>query len=74
MQYKAAKNQPAKYQIDREQMLERFLSYVRVWTTGDESNENTPSTERQFDLARILFKELQGLGLEDVALDDHCYV
>ena len=33
-----------------------------------------PSTQRQFDLARMLVEELQALGVEDAAVDEHCYV
>ncbi len=62
------------YRVDREGMLKRFLSYVKVWTTSDENCDKTPSTERQRDLAVILRDELQKMGLENVRLDDHCYV
>jgi tripeptide aminopeptidase len=62
------------YQIDRDDMLKRFLSYVQVWTTSDEESGSTPSTQRQFNLAKILAKELESLGIADVRLDDHCYV
>ncbi len=58
---------------------ERFLKYVSYWTTSDEDNETDagvriPSTERQFDLGRVLEQELRELGLEKVTLTDHCYV
>ena len=39
---------------------ERFLKYVSVWTTSDETSETVPSTERQFDLGRLLVQELKG--------------
>ena len=54
---------------------ERFIRYCRIDTQSDPANEQvTPSTEKQFDLAEILKKELQELGLENVQLDEHCYV
>lgn len=58
---------------------ERFLKYVSYWTTSDEDNmENDnvriPSTNRQFDLGKVLEQELKDLGLENVTLTDHCYV
>lgn len=58
---------------------DRFLKYVSYWTTSDENNmtdtgEQIPSTERQFDLGRVLEQELLGLGLQKVTLTDHCYV
>lgn len=53
-------------------LRDRFLRYARVHTTSDPHNPHTPSTDRQFDLARMLEGELRDLGLEDVRLDDHC--
>ena len=58
---------------------ERFLKYVSYWTTSDENNvtdgaTRIPSTERQFELGRVLEQELRDLGLEQVTLTDHCYV
>lgn len=53
---------------------ERFLKYVDVWTTSDESSETVPSTQRQFDLGRLLAQELKDMGIEQVELDDMCYL
>ncbi len=53
---------------------ERFLNYVKVYTRSDEASETIPSTQRQFDLARILKTELEALGLSDVTLSDTCCV
>lgn len=54
---------------------ERLLKYVVVRTPSDESNdENVPSSQCQFDLARLLEQEMKELGLTDVRLDEHCYV
>lgn len=53
---------------------ERFLKYVSYWTTSDEENEQIPSSDRQFDLAKVLEAELREFGLEKVILTDHCYV
>ena len=54
---------------------ERFLRYVKIDTQSEEGHESTPSTEKQFDLARLLVRELNELGAEDVFLDeDLCYV
>jgi tripeptide aminopeptidase len=61
-------------QIDRDDMLGRFLSYVKVHTTSSEASDTYPSTECQWDLARILEAELNELGLEQVRLDEYCYV
>ena len=53
---------------------ERFLKYVSVWTTSDETSETVPSTERQFDLGRLLVQELKDIGGEKVELNDMCYL
>ena len=54
---------------------ERLMRYCRIDTQSDENNlEVTPSTEKQFDLARMLEKEMKEMGLSDVYLDEHCYV
>ena len=53
---------------------ERLLKYVSYWTTSDEDNSNIPSSNRQFELGRVLEAELKELGLEKVILTDHCYV
>lgn len=55
-------------------ILTRFLNYVSYWTTSDDTAGTSPSTSRQFDLAHVLKEELISLGLENVFLDEHCYV
>lgn len=61
------------------QVEQRFLKYVSYWTTSDEDNTTgtdvrIPSTERQFELGKLLEQELTELGLKNVTLTDHCYV
>jgi len=57
-----------------EAVLEKFLRYVKIDTQSDESCDETPSTRKQFDLANLLVDELKALGIEDVVLDEHCYL
>ncbi|MCG8478818.1 MAG: peptidase T, partial [Spirochaetales bacterium] len=57
-----------------EDVQARFLRYVRVYTTSDRHNPQTPSTERQFDLARLLADELRSFGIRDVDVTEYCYV
>ncbi len=61
-------------QFFKQDVKGRFLRYVQIYTTSDENNQETPSTERQFDLARLLEKELRELGLQDVVCDENAYV
>ena len=58
----------------REKVLERFLKYVAIDTQSDPESKTSPSTSKQFDLARLLVKDLEDLGLEDISLDERCYV
>ncbi|MBQ6173131.1 MAG: peptidase T [Clostridia bacterium] len=57
-----------------ESVKERFLRYVRVETTSDESSETCPSTPGQWTLARMLADELRAMGIENARVDEHCYV
>ena len=58
----------------KEKLLRRFITYIKIFSTSDAESETTPSTERQWDIANYLYKELQELGLEDVSIDDKGYV
>lgn len=58
----------------REELVNRFLKYVKIHTTSDEASETCPSTERQWDLAKILVEDLKEIGLEDITLDKNGYV
>ena len=60
--------------IWREKLLNRFIAYIKIFSTSDAESETTPSTERQWDIANYLYKELQDLGLEDVSIDEKGYV
>jgi tripeptide aminopeptidase len=62
---------PAQLQED---VLERFLRYVRIDTTSDQDSESYPSTAKQRDLGEVLERELREIGLEDVELTEHGYV
>ena len=53
---------------------ERFLRYVKVNTESKDEQESVPSTEVQWELAKLLVEELKEIGAEDIVLEDHCYV
>jgi tripeptide aminopeptidase len=56
-------------------ILDRFLRYARINTRSDEEvTDRTPSTENQWELGKLLEKELKDLGLEDVTLTGKCFV
>ncbi len=54
--------------------LERFLTYVKIHTASSERDDRTPTEEREFDLSRVLEKEMKELGMERVFVDEHAYV
>ena len=56
-------------------VAERFLRYVKINTRSDDTVQGRiPSTDNQWELARLLEKELNELGLQDVNLSDKCFV
>ena len=55
-------------------VIDRFLRYVALDTTSDESCPDCPSSERQWALARLLEQEMKELGMEGVRVDENCYV
>ncbi|MFX1500530.1 MAG: peptidase T [Promethearchaeota archaeon] len=54
--------------------LERFLCYVKIWTTSDQNIKTTPSSKIQLDLGRVLAKELKELNLEKIVHDEFGFV
>jgi tripeptide aminopeptidase len=54
--------------------VDRFLRYVQIWTTSDETKETVPTTINQLDLGKLLAGELKELGLEEVIHDDLGFV
>jgi tripeptide aminopeptidase len=57
-----------------ESVVDRFLRYVRIDTQSAEDQKTTPSTAKQWELSRLLVKELEQLGASDVRISDHCMV
>lgn len=53
---------------------ERFLRYVVIPTQSSETGEGTPSTQCQFNLAKVLRDEMIEMGLSNVRLTDNCFV
>lgn len=55
-------------------LLNNFLRYVKIDTMSSEESNQTPSTQKQFDLANLLVEELKTLGLKDIYLSKNCFV
>ncbi len=57
-----------------QQILDRFLRYVKIDTQSDPHSNTCPSTEKQWNLANELADELKEIGLSEVTLDENAYV
>ena len=55
-------------------LIDRFISYVKIDTQSDENSNQTPSTSKQFNLAKELERELNDIGLSEISLDNNCYL
>lgn len=60
--------------INKQHIIDRFISYVTVDTESDPKSNTTPSTKKQWDLANALVDELKAIGLSDVTIDDNAYI
>ena len=62
---------------EENKLLDRFCRYVKIWSESDGKAADAgtfPSTEQQWDIAKVLVKELRNLGTRNVYLTDYCYV
>lgn len=55
-------------------LVERFLKYVKIDTQSNEESTTCPSTEKQFDLAKVIIEDLKGIGMSDVSMDENGYI
>ncbi len=56
-------------------LLDRFLRYAKINTRSDEEvTDRTPTTENQWGLARLLEQELKDIGMQDVLLNEKCFL
>ncbi|MDC1466011.1 peptidase T [Polaribacter sp.] len=60
--------------INKKQLIERFVKYVTIDTESDPNNPAFPSTENQWDLAHVLVEDLKVIGMQDISLDENCYI
>jgi len=55
-------------------LLDRFLSYVKIDTQSDENSASVPSTQKQMNLANLLVRESEKIGLKQISVDKNGYV
>ena len=60
--------------IKKNHITDRFIKYVTIDTESDPKNPAFPSTKKQWNLARVLVEDLKKIGMQDVDLDENCYI
>ncbi|WP_213423986.1 peptidase T [Bhargavaea massiliensis] len=58
----------------KEKLIERLVRYAKIDTQSNEESTSTPSTEGQWDLLRLLEKEMAEIGLTEITLDENGYL
>lgn len=60
--------------LNKEHIINRFISYATIDTESDPNSDTTPSTKKQWNLANALAKELKEIGMQEVTIDDNAYI
>lgn len=60
--------------MKKQEIIERFISYITIDTESDPNSDTTPSSKKQWDLAHKLHQELIDMGMSDVTIDEHAYI
>ena len=60
--------------ISPDNVAERLMRYVQIDTQSDPTSTTHPTSEKQKDLSKLLYRELRGMGLTDVETDAYGYV
>lgn len=58
----------------KQTLIDRLTTYAKIDTQSNAESTTCPSTEGQWDLLRLLEKELQSMGLTEITLDDNGYL
>ena len=60
--------------IKNTSLIERLMRYMKIDTQSDDASAARPSTQKQHDLARVLYNELCDMGVQAHYDTQHCYV
>lgn len=55
-------------------LVKRFIGYAKIDTKSNPDSQTCPSTTKQLNLANVLVKELEAIGVDEVELDDKGYI
>lgn len=58
----------------KDELINRFTTYVKIDTQSNEDSQTCPSTPGQWDLLNLLVDELKEIGMEEVTIDENGYV
>lgn len=58
----------------KDELINRFTTYVKIDTQSNENSQTCPSTPGQWDLLNLLVDELKEIGMEEVTIDENGYV
>jgi tripeptide aminopeptidase len=61
-------------EINKNELVDRFIRYVKLDTQSDPNSNAHPTTEKQKNLSRLLCEELLAMGLQDTTTDEFGYV
>ena len=60
--------------IPKNEVLNRFISYIKIDSQSDASSNTTPSTEKQWEIIRLLENDLKNIGMSEVSVDEKGYI
>ncbi len=60
--------------INKSELVDRFVRYVQIDTQSDPNSDAHPTTEKQKDLGKLLQQELLQMGIADSSIDSFGYV
>ncbi|NCT17199.1 MAG: peptidase T [Flavobacteriaceae bacterium CG_4_8_14_3_um_filter_34_10] len=60
--------------IDKQHLINRFISYVTIDTESNPKSTTTPSSEKQWNLANKLVEELKTIGMQEISIDQNAYI
>lgn len=60
--------------IPKTEVLNRFIKYIKIDSQSDASSDSTPSTEKQWNMIKLLANDLDEIGMSDLSVDHNGYI
>jgi tripeptide aminopeptidase len=61
-------------EIPKDEILNRFITYIKIDSQSDASSSSCPSTEKQWKMVKLLEEDLNKIGMKEVHLDKNGYL